>query len=251
MKTRTIKILSFSLLGLVLLIFIGFVEKKDAERTFTKISVEVKDIADVYFVDEKEILNNLTAEFQTLSPGIALSKIDFQKMELKVEMHPFVKNAEVFGDFKGNIWVEIQQHKPMARIVRPMAADGYISTEGQILPTSTKYTTRVLILEGGFAEKLLEAENLSRDYQNLLGLVEFIYQDPFWNAQITSLEIDNNGDIKMHQQVGNQIIEFGDAEDIEEKFNKISLFYEEIIPSKGWNTYSRVNVKYKDQIICE
>jgi cell division protein FtsQ len=65
------------------------------------------------------------------------------------------------------------------------------------------------------------------------------------------LEIDKNGDIKMYQQVGNQVIEFGDAEDIEEKFNKISLFYEEIIPSKGWNAYSRVNVKYKDQIICE
>ena len=34
-----------------------------------------------------------------------------------------------------------------------------------------------------------------------------------------------------------------------EKFNKISLFYNKIIPSKGWNTYKTVNVKFKDQII--
>ncbi|ERM82659.1 hypothetical protein P872_06510 [Rhodonellum psychrophilum GCM71 = DSM 17998] len=251
MKTKLIKTLGFSLLGLVLLVFIGFVEKKGAERKFSEMSVQVKGIADVYFVDEKEILDNLKAEFQMLSPGRALSEIDFQQVELKVESHPFVKKAEVYGDMKGNIWVEIQQHQPMARIVRPMAADGYISTEGQILPTSPKYTTRVLILEGDFAEELLEADDLSIDYQDLLGLVEFIFQDPFWNAQITSLEIDNKGDIKMHQQVGNQVIEFGDAEDIAEKFEKISLFYDEIIPSKGWNAYSRVNVKYKDQIICE
>ncbi|MDO9553559.1 cell division protein FtsQ/DivIB [Rhodonellum sp.] len=251
MKTKLIKTLGFSLLGLVLLVFIGFVEKKGAERKFSEMSVQVKGIADVYFVDEKEILDNLKAEFQMLSPGMALSEIDFQQVELKVESHPFVKKAEVYGDMKGNIWVEIQQHQPMARIVRPMAADGYISTEGQILPTSPKYTTRVLILEGDFAEELLEADDLSIDYQDLLGLVEFIFQDPFWNAQITSLEIDNKGDIKMHQQVGNQVIEFGDAEDIAEKFEKISLFYDEIIPSKGWNAYSRVNVKYKDQIICE
>jgi cell division protein FtsQ len=55
----------------------------------------------------------------------------------------------------------------------------------------------------------------------------------------------------MYQQVGKQVIEFGEAKDIEEKFKKINLFYEEILPAKGWNTYSRVNVKYKGQIVCE
>lgn len=251
MKTKLIKTLGFSFLGLVLLVFIAFVEKKDAERKFVDISVKVKGMADVYFVDEKEILDNLKSQFQTLVPGMALSKIDFQQLELKVESHPFVKNAEVYRDLKGNILVEIQQHQPIARIVRPMAADGYISSDGQVLPTSPKYTTRVLILEGDFAQKLLEAEDLSIDHQDLLALVEFIYQDPFWNAQITSLDIDGKGDIKLRQQVGKQVIEFGDARDIEEKFEKISLFYEKIIPGKGWNAYSRVNVKYKDQIICE
>jgi cell division protein FtsQ len=55
----------------------------------------------------------------------------------------------------------------------------------------------------------------------------------------------------MYQQVGKEVIDFGKPEMIESKFEKIAIFYEEILPSKGWNTYSRVCVKFKNQIVCE
>lgn len=251
MKAKLIKSIGFGLLVLVLLVFIGFVEKKSSERQFNEIHVTVQDISDVYFVDEADILETLKVEFPLLTPGMAMSEFDLKKIEDKVEMHPFVKNAEVFVDLKGNIWVEIQQHIPMARIARPMAADGYISTEGLILPTSSKYTTRVLVIEGEYADELLEAGDLSQEHGDLLELIRYMYTDPFWNAQITGLDINRKKEIILHQQVGRQIIEFGDAKDIGEKFKRISLFYEKILPVKGWEAYDRVNVKYKDQIICE
>ncbi len=251
MKIRFRKSLGFTLLVLVLLVFIGFVEKKSSERKFSAIHITVQGISDVYFVDEADILKALKTEFPLLTPGMAMSEFDLNKIESKVETHPFVKNAEVFVDLKGNIWVEIQQHIPMARITRPTSADGYISTEGIILPTSPKYTTRVLVIEGDYADDLLEAGDLNVAHGNLLELIRFMYKDSFWNAQINGLDINEKGEIIMHQQVGRQIIEFGKAQDINDKFKRISLFYEEILPAKGWNAYDRVNVKYKDQIICE
>ncbi|PRY86697.1 cell division protein FtsQ/DivIB [Mongoliibacter ruber] len=251
MKTRLKKILGVSFLLLVLAVFIGFVEKKHAERKFAELEISIKSVADVYFVEEKEIVENLEAEFPLLKSGVSFSEINLNQLERKVEAHPFVKNAEVFSDQKGNIRIEIEQHIPMARIVRPRAADGYISTEGLILPTSPRYTTRVLVLHGAYAESLLEEKELTESHEELLELLKFIHEDEFWNAQLTELEIEKESDIKMHQQVGKQVFEFGDATEIEEKFSKINLFYEEILPSKGWNAYSRVNVKYKGQIVCE
>lgn len=251
MNKRLRKISVFALLSLVLLVFIGFVEKKSAERRLSVIEVKIKSVADVYFVEEKEILDVVRAEFPNLQEGTLFREINLAKIEHKVESHPFVKNAEVFGDVKGNIVIEIQQHVPMARIVRPMAADAYISTEGLILPTSPKYTTRVLLLSGNYAEKLMQLKDINTENPGLLELIRFIQEDEFWKAQITELEIQRKRDIKLHQQVGRQVIEFGDASDISEKFEKVSLFYEEILPKKGWNTYQRVNVKYKDQIVCE
>jgi len=251
MKIRYKKGFLFGILLLVLLVFIGFIEKKSAERKLSGIEVHVKAVSDVYFVDEKDILNALKGEFPLLQTGIAFSEINLHDIEKKVESHPFVKNAEVFGDQKGNLKVEIEQHVPLARISRPKAADGYISKEGLILPTSTHYTSRVLILYGNYAEKILEMKNLEKGYPELMELIRYINGDPFWSAQITELEIPGKGDIRMYQQVGKQVIEFGEAVDIEEKFKKINLFYEEILPKKGWNTYSRVNIKYKGQIVCE
>jgi cell division protein FtsQ len=241
----------FTVLVLILVGFIAFVEKKEGERRLAEIDVYVRSIADVYFVEEKEILKAVKTEFPLLETGVALHEVDLQQIERKVEKHPFVKNAEVYGDLKGNVRIEVEQHQPIARIVRPMAADGYITSEGLILPTSPNYTSRVLILEGAYAERLLALENLKDAEPELLTLIEFIQNDEFWKAQITELEIQRKGDIKLHQQVGRQVIEFGDASDIAEKFRKISLFYEKILPAQGWNTYHRVNVKYKDQIVCE
>ncbi|WP_194972891.1 cell division protein FtsQ/DivIB [Aquiflexum lacus] len=251
MKIKYKNPLIFSSLVLVLVVFIGFVEKKDSERTLSGMEVRVRGIADVYFVNEKEILNALKTEFPLIQPGISMKEVDLNKIEKKVETHPFVRKAEVFADLKGQVVIEIAQHIPMARIVRPNAADGYISTEGRILPTSPQYTTRVMTLGGAHAESLLKMEDINESHSELMELIRFIYDDEFWRAQIAGMDIPKKSDIRMHQQVGKQVIEFGDAKDIEEKFNKINLFYEEILPKKGWNTYSRVNVKYKGQIVCE
>lgn len=251
MKIRYKNPLIFSSLVLVLVVFIGFVEKKDSDRTLSGIEVRVKGIADVYFVNEKEILKAIQTEFPLIQPGISMKEVDLNKIEKKVEKHPFVRKAEVFADLKGQVMIEIAQHIPMARIVRPNAADGYISTEGRILPTSPQYTTRVMTLEGSYAESLLKLDEITESHSDLMELIKFIYKDEFWRAQISGMEMPKMSDIRLHQQVGKQVIEFGDANDIQDKFKKINLFYEEILPKKGWNTYSRVNVKYKGQIVCE
>jgi cell division protein FtsQ len=234
-----------------MLALIAFAERKGSDKKYEALEVYVQGISDVYFVDEKEIRQLLENEFPTLRPGLSLEEVSIKQIEDKVESHPFVKNAEVFKDLKGKVVVKIDQYRPIARIIRPSAAHGYISSEGVILPTSPNYTTRVLTIEGPMAESLLSKDDLSEEHSDLLDLIHFIENDDFWHAQIAGMEIGRKKDIKLFQQVGKQVIEFGKPTDIEEKFEKISLFYKEILPSKGWDAYKTVNVKYKDQIICE
>lgn len=241
----------FILAAVGMLALIAFVERKRSDKKFESLEVYVQGISDVYFVDEKEITQLLENEFPLLRPGVSLHEISLDKIEEKVESHPFVKNAEVFKDLKGKVVVKIDQYRPIARIIRPSAPHGYVSSEGVILPTSPRYTTRVLTIEGSVAEAFLSQEDLSEEQADLLKLIHFIERNDFWKAQISGMEIGRNKDVKLFQQVGKQVIEFGKPTNIEEKFEKISLFYKEILPSKGWDAYQRVNVKYKDQIICE
>jgi cell division protein FtsQ len=152
---------------------------------------------------------------------------------------------------KGILSITIQQHQPIARIAKPMAADGYVTAEGKVIPTSNSYTSRVLILEGRHAEALMQKGEISEEMPELMDLIRFINGDEFWSAQITELEVNSRSDINLYQQVGSQIIEFGDAQDVESKFERIEIFYKEILPRKGWNAYNKVSVKFSDQIVCE
>ena len=148
--------------------------------------------------------------------------------------------------------VNVLLRRPIARVIQFDGPDAYIAEDGAILPVSDKFSSRVLLVGGANTKEILSTGNLvNSDYDNLFNLVNFIKADKFWTAQIAQVEFLKNGEVKLLPQVTKQYIEFGDLNMIENKFDRLKIFYKEILPRKGWNTYSRVNVKYRDQIICE
>ena len=48
----------------------------------------------------------------------------------------------------------------------------------------------------------------------------------------------------------NHRIVLGSFADFEEKLDNLRLFYEKAIPKVGWEKYSIISLKYKDQIVC-
>ena len=65
------------------------------------------------------------------------------------------------------------------------------------------------------------------------------------------MEINKTGEVEFIPQVTKQVVEFGLPEEIDQKFKKLKIFYKEVLPREGWNKYSRVNLKYNQQIIAE
>ncbi|MEK0442033.1 MAG: hypothetical protein RL403_1011, partial [Bacteroidota bacterium] len=199
---------------------------------------------------EKEILSILSSSFPELKKGLSMQELPLKDIEDRLLGHPFIRTAEAFVDQQGILKLKLTQHEPMARIARPESADGYITKEGLLISTSPTYTSRVLIIHGPYIGSLMDQGRLDV-MPELIPLIQFITQDKFWSVQVTELEINGRNDIRIHQQVGKQVIEFGDAKDFESKFNRIAVLYKEILPRKGWDAYQRISVKYKNQIVCE
>lgn len=248
--TQLKKPLGFLTLCLVLVGFIGFVEKQAQLKSFGGLEVDLEAVSGVYFVEEKEIEKIISSAFPELKAGLPVTEVPLAAVEKRLSGHPFIKSVQASIEQKGILNLKIKQHEPIARIARPMGADGYITKEGLIIPTSPTYTSRVLILEGEFAEQLMDQGSVDA-MPELMPLIEFVTKDEFWSAQVTELEINKKNDIRLHQQVGKQVIEFGDAFDFESKFRRIDVLYKEILPRKGWNAYERISVKFKNQIVCE
>ena len=249
------KILKMSqLAGLLILLFgsIGLVEKQYGSRICTSINIAIDNQFENYFISESDIIDLITEGGERRIVGESLDNLQLKLIENQLLETKFIQNAEVFKDLEGNLIIDVNQSRPIARLISRKMNDRYISNRGDVLPLSRRYTARVLIIDGPYADNAkLYNLNESEYNRKLMSLLSFVEGNPFWKAQIAQMTIDRKGNIKMYTQVSKQEIEFGKPENIERKFMKLKIFYKEILPAKGWNNYERVSVKYKDQIVCE
>lgn len=249
---KILRYLMFGGLAIGLLISLGLVNKRYDERHCSGVRVFIENEYQNYFISENDVMELLSNQGHDKLVGVPISQIDLREMERRVLDHKFIHRAEAFKDHSGQLNVRVYQSRPLARIINGKIADKYISDLGNILPVSSRYTARVVLIGGEYGHRFNVENILEDDYgKDLFAMLQFIEQEPFWKAQVAQLNIDTKGEITIYPQVGKQIIEFGRPEDIERKFARLRLFYDEILPAKGWNYYSKVNVKFQKQIICE
>jgi cell division protein FtsQ len=231
---------------------IAFTEGRQEGLVIGDVRVKVDNINENHFLDEQDILSLMEFD-QVAMKGAGFSEVNMREVERKIKRQPFIQDAQLYSDLKGNIIVRTSLRRPIARIVRNDGPDGYIAEDGTVMPVSDKFTSRVVLVGGSYIPTLLKQRNLtsSEDGRMLMHVIETIREDEFWKAQIAQLNIDSKMRITMLPQVGNERIEFGKPERVAQKFDKLMIFYKEILPRMGWNKYSRVNLEYEGQIVAE
>jgi cell division protein FtsQ len=231
---------------------IAFTEARQSHVAVRDVSVKMVNVNENHFLDEDDIMGLMNLKRDNIK-GASLTEVNMRAYEKKIRREPFVEDAQLYSDLKGNLMVKASLRRPIARIVRSDGPDGYIAEDGTVMPVSSKFTSRVVLVSGSYVSTLLQQRNLnlSEDGKNLLGLINKIREDEFWNAQIAQLDIDSKTRVTILPQVGDELIEFGKPEDLDTKFRKLMIFYKEILPRMGWNKYSRVNLEYEGQIVAE
>lgn len=238
-----------AILGLSFLI--AFSERKQGGAVCKDIVVELDNLSENHFLDEADVLHLVEGSGEPVK-GIGINRIKLKEIEKKLKYDKHILDAELFGDLKGNLVVNVELRRPIARIVQNDAPDAYIAEDGVIMPVSEKYTARVVLISGA-VKQLLESEdlNLTEEGKQLMAMIESINADLFWKAQVAQLDIQKNGKVVIYPQVTGQLVEFGKPENLEVKFKKLKVFYKEILPTRGWTRYERVNLEYEGQVVAE
>jgi len=207
-----------------------------------------KQKQEAYFLDNIEVSNNVTNRFlhKDLIKSYLSNEIEnfnqttVAKLEAKLTEHPIVKDVEVFAGLDGKTNIRLEQRNPIVR-VKGAPLDYYLDKEAYKMPWSKEYTPR-LIVAGGY---------VSEDHHSdLVKIISFITNDKFWNSQIIQVYIDKNQDFILTPRVGDYKIILGDTDYLNDKFNKLFLFYKNVLKLKGWNNYSEINLKFNNQIVC-
>jgi len=218
--------------------------------SFKKNSSPIKEIvinSENKFLDRFQIESLIT---EKMDKDSIIKNVNI--IEKNILANPFVKEIKLYQDLSNKLIVDLVQYQPIARLVSENKKDFYIDLHGNIFPTSTKFSERVLLIH--------TADNINFDLKNInstdygkkiFAMINYIINDIFLSKIISEIDINYNKNIIIYPQVSKQKIIFGYPEQIDVKFDKLMLFYKKILPAKGWNTYKTVNLKFKNQIICD
>jgi cell division protein FtsQ len=237
---------------LIVGLLIGFSERRRDGVVVSDVQVKLNNIESNHFLDEQDVVKLMDVGTESLK-GARYGDLDMRTLEERIKSERFVSDADIYSDLKGNLVVNVSLRRPIARLVRNDGPDGYIAADGTIMPVSDKYSTRVVVVSGSFVNQLIRKQSV---YENELGaglmeMLNKVQEDDFLRPLIAGIDMDSKGKITFYPQVGDQLIEFGKPENLDVKFRKLKIFYKEILPARGWNRYSRVNLEYESQIVAE
>ena len=255
------KILQISLWAITIVgifVLLSFVNKAREQQTFQKPHVIIDYETENRFVDEQDILSQiLTAEDTT---DLLLKNYNVLELEEKLSANSSIKDVQVYKTIDGQLNIEVKQRRPIVRVFSKNDSY-YIDEKGSLMLWTNKYTSRLLVVSGEINEPFnkryqfnynqlgdtLQAKTLLDDVYKI---AKYIDESEFWKAQIEQIHVNKVYDFELVPKVGNHKIVFGGVENLESKFEKLMIFYKKGLSKTGWNEYSEINLKFKNQVVC-
>lgn len=251
------KILHISLWVLVLAgltLLVGFIESEQKKICCKGLETTIHYQGAEPLISAEEIDKKIYNRFDTLI-GKKLRDIDLGDLENQINEIDFIENAEVYTTLTGMLKIKVLQRNPLLRVQNERNESYYIDKAGRMMPVNPGHSSRELVASGNIKESRNDTINVTQLGEDallnkLFKLAMYIDQDEFLKAQIEQIYVTKDKEFELIPKVGRHLIVFGDTEDMEEKFDKLIIFYQNGMKKAGWNTYKTINLKYKDQVVC-
>ncbi|MEI7596312.1 MAG: hypothetical protein WCK02_11230 [Bacteroidota bacterium] len=260
MKSKIIRISSWVLLTAFVVLSLAFANEARKAQSCSGLVISIDTVGNHEFITEDDVIAVLNDKFDSVV-GLPLAMIDINKIETILNNNPYIKRADVYETINGKVGINITQRNPLFRIIGYGGFSFYYDEDGYMMPLCDQYSARVPLVTCDSVWKRKTAETLimlsPKDTLEkadvliqLYELTKYIKQDTLFNALIDQIHLTKEGEFLLIPRVSRHIVEFGGIEDYKEKLDKLILFYQRGLNAVGWNTYSRINIKYKNQVVC-
>jgi cell division protein FtsQ len=241
-------------------ILVGFADSEQNGMVCRQLLIRVDYGRSEVLVTEDEIGALIEAAAGRIT-GRSLRTINTSRIEQAVGQQPYVAGVEVYETFHGEVVVAVTQRQPLLRVISP-SHDVFLGNEGVMFPVNPVHPVRVPVATGcipdsAFQYRLfssrknrIDSINRSPILEDLLHIARRINRDPFFRAQAEQIFVTPQGEYELIPKVGNQVVLLGNADDLEDKFRRLFIFYRKGLNQIGWNKYNYINLKYKNQVVC-
>lgn len=249
---RIVKVFLWSCLLLVWIFLTAFANSEYGEIVLNKVNIVFIKDNQHHLITNDEVVD--LVKDLGLVEGVSIKKdIHVDQIEKTLRSHYAVDKAEVYFLNNGDLHINILKKTPIARLLGNTSdVNYYLDYNGQLMKTSDSYVAKLPIFSGEIfsINDEFEPKSSTLIISEIYEMSQLINNDAFLKSQIVQIHIRNNGYFELIPRIGNHKILFGSPENMEEKLNKIKLFYTKGPDPKELNLYDTLNVMYNDQIVC-
>ena len=182
--------------------------------------------------------------------GQPIGSLDLKGMEARLLEHPSIASAQVFHRLNGVLYVDLNARKPIAR-VSGVDESFYIDETGMKFPLSRHYSPNIPLVRGVIDENMEPVDTLGCVLEELMPVIRFVHNDPFWSAQVSEIRRNQAGEIIIYPEVGNIPMILGDTDNLGNKFSRLFAFFQQVVRKQGWQKYKQVSVQYHGQVVAK
>jgi cell division protein FtsQ len=259
---RALIISGWSTLFAAIVVLMGFVSADREKIKCQGIQINIVDEQSKGFIDRADVIAIVQSKSKHVI-GTRMSDINIPVLEKIINNNPFVKQAQVYSSIDGMLHVDVEQRTPVVRIINDKDESFYIDTEGKFMPVSDKYTHPVLIANGFIYDTYVQQQVFDSSFyvtadsvrplriiDQLFYLANYINRDTLMNDMTEQVYVNSNHEFELVPRVGDHVILLGDISNLEEKILKLKKFYTDGLNKAGWDLYSVINLKFKNQVVC-
>jgi len=178
-----------------------------------------------------------------------MASVNIQKLENLLRKNPWIQDVQLYFDNNQILKVRIQERQPIARLFTVSGMSFLIDSSGMQLPLAAHSVFNLPVFTG-YPDQKFGLHKDSALNQQIRNLSVFLSRDPFWSNQIQEVHIISDQTFQMTPLIGNQVIEFGDGSDYENKFHHLFVFYRKVLTQIGFEKYTSIKLAYSGEIIA-
>ncbi len=167
---------------------------------------------------------------------------DLNSLERRLKASDKLQNANASILSDGTLLIEATPMEPVARVFEYGKPSYYINAGGKVISAELRYHLDVPVLVGRF-DSVYPAKRL-------LPLLDYISANPEISALVATVTQEADGNIILIPNIVGHVINFGDTSLVQNKFDRLRVFYRQVAPVKGWDAYDTVAVRWRDQVVA-
>jgi cell division protein FtsQ len=223
--------------------------RKEKEHVCKDILIGIKGNEGKFYVEKEDVLRLMEKTMNGSLLQRSITTINLAKLENGLKTNPWIRNAELYFDSKDALHVFVEEREPIARVFTTQGSSFYMDSSGARMPLLDKMSIRVPVVTNFTSAKRFDTSDTVL-LQQTKSIVQFIYGNEFWNAQVGQIDITPDRKFELIPVIGDHIIKLGDGENIEEKLNRLYVFYKQVMSKVGFNKYAALDVEFKGQVVA-